>query len=147
MTRFSSSFELPAKTKVKPLIMVSTRPVGATAELLFTLYILGTAKCWRSMNVKLNVSSSSLGKRMRKDGGPSRGAVDSGSYKQCLAMSGAWKHLKQYLDVLNDALVAKLALCAIPCRGKGIGRDVQEGAVPVVGDVEGSHRDFEAISY
>jgi hypothetical protein len=64
---------------------VSTRPVGAIVDALFTLYMLGTAKCCRMINVKLNVSSSSFGNRIRKVGGLSLGEVDSGSYKQCLA--------------------------------------------------------------
>jgi hypothetical protein len=64
---------------------VSTKPVGAIVDALFTLYMLGTARCCRMMKVKLNVSSSSFGNRIRKDGGPSLGDDDSGSYKHCLA--------------------------------------------------------------
>ena len=79
MTRFSSSFELDANTKVKPFMIVSIVPLGVMVETLLTLYILGGAWACRITNVKLNVSSSSLVKRMRKDGGPPEEA-DSGSY-------------------------------------------------------------------
>lgn len=81
MTRFSSSFGLDANTNVKPLMTVSTSPVGLTEEGLLTLYILGGAWACRDMNVKLKLSSSSLGKRMRKDGGPP-GDAGSGSCSQ-----------------------------------------------------------------
>jgi hypothetical protein len=67
-------------------MIVSTNPVGAMVDALFTLYMLGTAKCCRMMKVKLNVSSSSFGNRIRKDGGTSLGEDDSGSYKRCLAL-------------------------------------------------------------
>jgi len=83
VTRFSRSLELEAKRKVRPLMFVSTRPVGAMDELLLLiLYILGTARCWRSMNVKLKLSSSSLGRRMRKEGVPSLEAAGSGSCRR-----------------------------------------------------------------
>jgi len=106
-------------------MIVSTRPDGAIVAvlLLFTLYMLGTARCCRSMNVKLNVSSSSFGKRIRKDGGPSLGA-DSGSYKQCLALLATLEVLKPYLDVLDHTVVPKLSARAIPGRREDIRRDV-----------------------
>ena len=85
VTRFSRSRELEAKRNVRPLMFVSTRPEGAMVELLLTLYILGTARCWRSMNVKLKLSSSSLGRRMRNEGVPSLAAAGSGSWEGRLA--------------------------------------------------------------
>jgi hypothetical protein len=140
VTRLSSSFELEAKMKVRPLMFVSTTPDGAVAELLFTLYMLGTARCWRRMNVKLNVSSSSLGNRMRKDGGPSPEA-DSGSCKECLALLGQVWGVETHLDVLDHTLVPELAPCDVSCCGEGIRRDVQQRAIAVVGDVQRRNRD------
>lgn len=83
---------------------------------------------------------------MRKEGGPSSEAVDSGSYKQCLAWFGAWKHVRQYLNVLDDAVVAKFPPCAVSSRGKSIGRNVQEGAIAVVRDAERGHRDCVVLA-
>lgn len=74
MTRLSNSLALDPKTKVKPLIAVSSRVAA-----LFTLYILWAAWTCLIMNVKLKVSSSSFDKRSRKDGGPPA-RPDSGSY-------------------------------------------------------------------
>lgn len=88
-------------------------------ELLFTLYMLGTARCCRRINVKLNVSSSSFGNRMRKDGGPSPGA-DSGSYKPYLALPATLEGLNPYLYVLNHTVVAKLSARGVSGRGKSI---------------------------
>lgn len=79
MTRLSRSFELEAKRKVRPLMFVSTRPEGVIAELVLTLYMLGTARCWRRTKVKLKVSSSSLVRRRSKAGGLSLEGTASGS--------------------------------------------------------------------
>ena len=86
VTRFSNSFRVGAKTKVNPLMTVSTRPLGTIVEALFTLYMLCAAWVCRTMKVKLKVISSSLVKRRRKDGGPPA-ETDSGSYAYCLALS------------------------------------------------------------
>lgn len=65
MTRLSKSLLFDAKAKVRPLIKVS---VGAA-----------TPDCpWRTTNVKLKISSSSLLRRSMKDGKGDVGE-DSGS--------------------------------------------------------------------
>jgi hypothetical protein len=136
VTRLSSSLELGAKTKVKPLMFVSTRPDGAMVDALFTLYMLGTARCWRIIKVKLNVSSSSFGRRIRKDGGPSLDGDDSGSYDECFSIGSHHNFLKPYLNVVNHVIVAKLSLCTISCRRKAVGCDVEEGAVASACDID-----------
>jgi hypothetical protein len=136
VTRFSSSLELGAKTKVKPLMFVSTRPEGVIVEALFTLYMLGTARCWRRIKVKLNVSSSSLGRRIRKDGGPSLDGDDSGSCDECFSTGSYQSFREPYLNVVDHVVVAKLSLCAISSRREAVGCDVEEGAVAGVCDVD-----------
>lgn len=48
--------------------------------------------------------------------------------------------MKLYLYVLDNALVCKISPCAVSCRGKTIGRNVQEGTIAIIGDVQSSHR-------
>jgi hypothetical protein len=146
VTRLSKSLELGAKMKVRPLITVSTRPVGATAGALLALYMLGTARCCRKIKVKLNVSSSSLGKRIRNGGGPSFGAAASGSCKQCLAWAATRGALKPHLNVVDDTLVAKLAPCAVSRRRERIWADVQQRAVAAVGDVDRGDRNCARLA-
>ena len=94
----SRSFELEAKRKVRPLMFVSTRPEGEMAELVLTLYMLGTARCWRTTKVKLKVSSSSLDRRIRKVGGPSLDGAASGSCAQGSAWRGWWSQAEPGLS-------------------------------------------------
>lgn len=46
-----------------------------------------------------------------------------------------------YLDVLDYAVVAKVAARSVARGGEGIGGNVQQRAVAAIGDVERSHRD------
>jgi hypothetical protein len=133
--------------KVKPLMTVSTRPVCATVDALLALYMLGTAKCCRSTKVKLKVSSSSLGKRIRNDGGPSLGKDASGSCKQCLAWPATRGALKPpHLNVVDHALVAKLPSCAVSRRRESVGANVQQRAVAATCDVDRSDRDCTRLA-
>jgi hypothetical protein len=132
--------------KVKPLMMVSTKPVGAMVDALLTLYMLGTARCCRRIKVKLNVSSSSLGRRIRNEGGPSFEEDASGSYKQCLAWPATRGALKPYLDVVDDALVAKLSSCAVSCRREAIRTNVQQCAIAAICDVDRGDRDCSRLA-
>jgi len=49
------------------------------------------------------------------------------------------------LDVLDDAVVAKVAPGSIAGGGEGIGRDVEKRAVAGIGDVERGHRDWGVV--
>lgn len=116
------------------------------AELVLTLYMLGTARCWRTTKVKLKVSSSSLDRRMRKAGGPSLDGAASGSCAQGSARWWGWRAELgwaglAYLDVLDNAIVAKVAAGGIARGGEGVGGDVQQRAVAAIGDAEGGDRD------
>jgi hypothetical protein len=146
VTRLSRSFELGAKMKVKPLMTVSTRPVGAIADALLALYMLGTARCCRRIKVKLNVSSSSLGRRIRNDGGPSFEAAASGSCKQCLACAATRGTLKPHLNVVDDTLVTKLAPCAVSRRRERVWAYVQQRAVAAVCDVDRGDRNWATLA-
>lgn len=44
--------------------------------------------------------------------------------------------MKRYLNVVDDSVVAKLSLCSISCRRKGVWCDVQESAIAGIRDVD-----------
>jgi hypothetical protein len=54
--------------------------------------------------------------------------------------------MKQYLYVVDDAIVAKVASRSVSGRGEGVRSDVEQGAVAAIGDVERGNRDWGAIS-
>lgn len=84
---------------------------------------------------------------MRKCGGPSEGAVESGSYMQTFWLVGASckprgsRATEAYLDVLDGAVVAQLAPCAVASRGEAVGCDVQQSAIAPIGNSERGNGD------
>jgi hypothetical protein len=85
------------------------------------------------MKVKLKISSSSLVKRMRKDGGPPE-ELDSGSCEVMFSIKICFNDVCTNLDIFDNTFVSPLSFCAVPGGGESIRSDAQKGAVAGIGD-------------
>jgi hypothetical protein len=69
-----------------------------------------------------------------------RGPGDKGQHVDGVVEAEA--EAEAHLDVLDHAVVAKVAAGGIARSGKGIWGNIQKGTVAAIGDVERSHRDW-----
>lgn len=81
----------------------------AIAAVLLTLYGVCAAGVCLIINVKLNVSSSSLDRRRRKDGGPPV-VLDSGSCRQSQQCGTRLHGLETYRYIVDDTVVTEFPL-------------------------------------
>ena len=113
----------------------------AIAAVLLTPYGVCAAGVCLIIKVKLNVSSSSLERRRRKDGGPPA-VPDSGSCRQ-FQQCGTRQHgLETYRYIVDDTVVTEFPLRRVPRGGEGVGRDVQKRTATTICDVKSSNRNY-----